>query len=621
VDTIDNHQINLTQTISCSSRHPPPSQSNNNDNKNKNTFIQSYIKSSFLSDIPNDKIENILAIYPFNIPSTTIINDNYNFNNNNTSQINMIHNHHKKHVILEKSKFKQWWITVPLRYNNQLIEIQLLGDPGSSIPGVKSQIAQQRHQQAIQSDHSGINCKTPQGIIHVNKFITLSFQNKWGTIWTARFYLFEALPVDYLADINLLEAWGYEFPDGAPPAFRDPPKENTFNEQPPIDLDNMKPPLIKPIFNNNNRNNHIKNNNNIPTYNPSILILNAKSSNDPILVESTSIIDAISSNNLELFRSDQNTNHITNYINTIVHTHSNNNNYNNEFNHQNNNNSNWNFDLPPTNINTPIELLSIHTQSQINVIKASKTEIELAKSKSDELIGGTLSMNNLEYLKNYESQLPNLYDETMKVINEFQDIFANHRSNRNTLNIPPIPLGLKPEYRDNYVIYTPQRELNPTERLAMTAITLMKQQSDFFRIGEHSPHNTRYQLINKKGRLREVYDFRKLNDKVEIRPSHVPSVPQVTRFMGRPGLKTIADFLNFYDCLPMAKEDWDYTAVDTPLGKKIMTCWSYGHANSTAAGQTASNIVVGEVNSKYIDSLLAYVDDIMMHHVRIKRTS
>ena len=248
-------------------------------------------------------------------------------------------------------------------------------------------------------------------------------------------------------------------------------------------------------------------------------------------------------------------------------------------------------------------------------MQATTAEVELALSKQVELVGGAVTFNNYDYIKRHEDRLPGLYAGTMAHIHKYKDVFSTNKNDRQTINIKPIPFGIKPECRHTITNRRSQFQLAPRERLAMICRTLISDKNGLYVPDTGSRHQIPYSMIPKKdGRLREVYNLQQLNAIVEERPTDVPVMPQVNRFYGRNGLYTAADWTNFYDGLPAPKEDWPWVTIQTPLGRRQMTCWSYGHKNATAAGQFVSSTICAEVEVDFPGSMLVYIDDTGLHH-------
>ena len=89
--------------------------------------------------------------------------------------------------------------------------------------------------------------------------------------WTTRFYLLPNLPLGLLGGKNLLESFGFVFPDGIPNVFKHP-------EEIEMDMELELQPTFKPIYNYNNSNN---------------MYLCCKKSSNGILNESTTMMNKL----------------------------------------------------------------------------------------------------------------------------------------------------------------------------------------------------------------------------------------------------------------------------------------------------------------------------------------
>ena len=122
-----------------------------------------------------------------------------------------------------ESKNRKWWITVPVRKLDASIEyIRLLADPGANIGCVNTKWAIERYKDFIVKNNKTHTIDTPNGKVHPEYAIYLKFPTKTGDYYRAKFVLLDDLPTPILADINMLEAFGYKFRDEIPPIFSHP---------------------------------------------------------------------------------------------------------------------------------------------------------------------------------------------------------------------------------------------------------------------------------------------------------------------------------------------------------------------------------------------------------------
>ena len=121
------------------------------------------------------------------------------------------------------SKDRKWWITVPVRKIDKSIEyIRVLADPGANIGCVNTKWAIDRYRDYIVKNNKTHTIDTPNGKVHPEYAIYLKLPTKTGDFYRAKFVLLDDLPTPILADINMLEAFGYKFRDEIPPVFSHP---------------------------------------------------------------------------------------------------------------------------------------------------------------------------------------------------------------------------------------------------------------------------------------------------------------------------------------------------------------------------------------------------------------
>ena len=121
------------------------------------------------------------------------------------------------------SKNRKWWITVPVRQlDGSIVYTKLLADPGANIGCVNTKWAIDNYTEFIVRNNKTHVIDTPNGKVHPEYAIFLRFPTKSGEYYRAKFVLLDDLPTPILADINMLEAFGYVFCDGIPPVFNHP---------------------------------------------------------------------------------------------------------------------------------------------------------------------------------------------------------------------------------------------------------------------------------------------------------------------------------------------------------------------------------------------------------------
>ena len=255
--------------------------------------------------------------------------------------------------------------------------------------------------------------------------------------------------------------------------------------------------------------------------------------------------------------------------------------------------------------------------SSPNHILATPEEIEEAKNMHK---NAKLKFNDLTYLLELERKFPikykDLYKKTKELIEKYKfRIFALYTYDRRTMKLQnPVRLGLKDEYR-TVTHYKEQYPLSKLKRLAMINETLENDRNGFWIPIETSQHNIPYTVIAKKPdsegwiRHRAAFDARSINQFCELIKASMPTMRNFDDFFAKRGLITLADFKNFFDCIPLDERDWPYAVVQTPLGLRMMTHSSYGWKNSAPNAQNITNEI-----SAMVPGMLGYIDDIAIKH-------
>ena len=110
-------------------------------------------------------------------------------------------------------------------------------------------------------------------------------------------------------------------------------------------------------------------------------------------------------------------------------------------------------------------------------------------------------------------------------------------------------------------------------------------------------------------RHRAAFDARSINKFCKLIQAKMPTMRHFDDFYARPGLITLADFKNFFDCIPLHEDDWQFAVVQTPLGLRMMTHCSYGWKNSAPNAQNITN----EMSAR-VKGMMGYIDDIAIKH-------
>ena len=86
-----------------------------------------------------------------------------------------------------------------------------------------------------------------------------------------------------------------------------------------------------------------------------------------------------------------------------------------------------------------------------------------------------LEHNDISYLKSYEKlygpRFHGLYEATIKLRDEYDDVFAKHVYSRRTMKVEPVRLGIMPQYR-KYQCYVPQYPMTQLKRDWMIVYTI-----------------------------------------------------------------------------------------------------------------------------------------------------
>ena len=167
------------------------------------------------------------------------------------------------------------------------------------------------------------------------------------------------------------------------------------------------------------------------------------------------------------------------------------------------------------------------TNNTIDTKKNTIQNFDITSNDTDKLIGKRkLEFPNYDYITFTHSE--KLYIEFQKLLVEFDDIFAKHKYHRRDLNVPPIKLGLRPEAYQ-HSIKRQQPTLSPAKTKAAIAIAQEHIKSGFLKPNTTSIHRVPYGMLVKIGAdgtpdpFNKFYDFRKLNEYVDVRGANIPT--------------------------------------------------------------------------------------------------
>ena len=170
------------------------------------------------------------------VPQTTSIfalSSEFEYQNQVTHALFADHSKAYKHVNQNKIKTIEtrsirWWIKVPVLLDNGQIEyIAMMADTGANHPCCNTTWAFEKYAKYIDkvSKHDTI-ISTASNTIKPKYALYFLFPTPSGIFLKAKFYLLDKLPVNILADINMLYSFGYQFKQN------DKPIKFVHNEEP-----------------------------------------------------------------------------------------------------------------------------------------------------------------------------------------------------------------------------------------------------------------------------------------------------------------------------------------------------------------------------------------------------
>ena len=163
----------------------------------------------------------------------TLIN---NIDDNNTEYIisalseyeftdDILNTEDDSHLIVNKQI--KWWITVPVQLpNGNQVKIRMMADTGANAGCVDAAWAWKYFKQIIRRNTRNNTLKVPGGRIHPKYVLYFVFPTIKGPPLKARMFLVDNLPVNVIAGLNMLYAFGYKFSDDIPTVFRHTEEED-----------------------------------------------------------------------------------------------------------------------------------------------------------------------------------------------------------------------------------------------------------------------------------------------------------------------------------------------------------------------------------------------------------
>ena len=464
----------------------------------------------------------------------------------------------KTHLIRDTND--QWIINVPIRRQDGTVEtLPLCADPGANSACVRTQWAVDNFGDMIMKNKGKKRMSTPGGVIAPKYCMWMTFPTNKGFLMKRRMYLVDDLPVDVLADINMLKSFGYKFPNEVPPIFRHSAKEekdyelnynekvgNADNEIRANWFDTVTTKKLKQanyieteedtyvntksiinmydevgsgdhVIYNTNKSNYSINQNENDLSIKDLEYVSAFEEKD----NSNQKIDINKGTSINIIQEDENQDidsHLFNIenvnIENVYEIENNVDNISNMINYVQGGFVGFRYatDLYSNIRNNPKTVCVIRNGRKQtcptfhrclfimsrNSFLATQEEIDQAKAMVDNF---DLLFNDFTYLKSYEhkygSKYKGLYEAVMAWIKKNKDIFAKKQFDRKTMNVKPARLGIKPECRE-YTMYASQYPINQEKRLYMINYTLLNEQNGFWRKIDYSLHCIPYTMIPKK---------------------------------------------------------------------------------------------------------------------------
>ena len=123
-------------------------------------------------------------------------------------------------IRIVRSRNTQWYLHVPIAFENgKVAKTRVFADPGANTPCIDTDYAAKHFPNMISKIKAVKPVHVPGGWIKPKYCLWMSFPTKKGTILKSKFLLVNNLPVKILLDINILEAFGYQFKEETPEIF------------------------------------------------------------------------------------------------------------------------------------------------------------------------------------------------------------------------------------------------------------------------------------------------------------------------------------------------------------------------------------------------------------------
>ena len=533
-----------------------------------------------------------------------------------------------ENVIEIKDTTRKWWIHANVcTEDGTIIKIRLFADPGANAGCIKTAWALRHFRSFIKPNTKTNTLYTPNGPIVPKYVLYLSFPTKSGLILKAKMYLINKLPVNILADINMLESFGYKFKDGTPEIFRNYSSNSYVNMDLKDDRniddisshdkylynkhkynlnmihyqDGDKPMMYNKLYGGKELlydkeyelEDKLSGDTTVTSSNVNSISNDKKDDSEDIYIHQQHgkiEFDKVNNDNICKLTDKDEINKVINDINKYYSDNGN-----------KNNNKIWNF------------CCFILAKQSFLATEEEKAKAKLLRPKQNL----RLQWNTWNYLKEYPEKygkrFNGLYEAVTACINRNRGVFAQYTFDRETLNEEPTRLGIEEKHRDK-IMHAPPYPISEDKRISMINYTIINEENGFWEPIKVSLHSIPYTMVPKKYknvvyRYRPAFDGRVVNQYCKLMQSNMPTLRDFRELQSIRGFSTMADIKNFFDCIPLHKDDRKYAVAMTPLGLYRMNCQTYGWKNAAPNAQAITNRLC--VN---IGLALAYIDDICIKH-------
>ena len=124
-------------------------------------------------------------------------------------------------IRIVRSRNTQWYLHVPIAFENgNVCKTRVFADPGANTPCIDTDYAAEHFPNMISKIKGAKQVHVPGGWIKPKYCLWMTFPTTKGTILKSKFLLVNNLPVKILLDINILQAFGYQFKEETPEIFK-----------------------------------------------------------------------------------------------------------------------------------------------------------------------------------------------------------------------------------------------------------------------------------------------------------------------------------------------------------------------------------------------------------------